>query len=127
MSVVSSPRRSGPRSDRSSRSYPWSSKADDAVHLPTLARMAAANRILRGESLGERAARCGLTVGQLDMLERGLIVAPGTIIAVLAACGFHRDSFSRKHLGPVLERQDRCAQTSSRDAQRERLQERVGA
>lgn len=108
-------------------SYPWSDASDDAVHLPTLGKMAAANRILRDETLGQRAWQCGLTVGQLDMLERGLIVAPGTITAVLSACGFHRDSFSRKYLGPVLERQDRCAQSSSRDAQRERLQERVGA
>lgn len=117
--------RSGSGRPAQPRAYPWSSPTDDGVHLPTLGRMAAANRILRGETLGERAALCGLTVGQLDMLERGLIVAPGTITAVIAVCGFHRVLYSKKFLGSLLEQMERGAQTSSRDAQRAALQQQV--
>jgi hypothetical protein len=106
--------------------YPWSSFGDDAVHLPTLGRMAACNRMVRGEDgLAPRAARTGLTEGQLDMLERGLIVAPGTIEAVLKDCGYHRDQFARKHLGPVLEKLNRCAVINSREAQRAAIKQQV--
>lgn len=126
MSVVSSPPRSGPRSDRSARvNYPWSSAADDAVHLPTLGRMAACNRLVRGEDFDTRAKRCGLTENQLAMLERGLVVSAGTIKAVLRVCGFHRDQFSRRFFAPVLERLDRCADGNSREAQRAAMKERV--
>jgi hypothetical protein len=105
--------------------YPWSSAADNAVHLPTLGRMAACNRMVRGEGFDARAKRCGLTENQLAMLERGLVVSPGAIDAALRVCGFHRDQFSRRFFGPVLERLDRCADVNWRDAQRAAIKERV--
>ncbi len=108
-------------------SYPWSDATDDAVHLQMLGRMAAINREVHGEDMESRAKRCGLTANQLGMLEKGLIVAPNTITVVLAACGYHRASFSRRHLEPALACAGDCAAINSREARRATLHKQVTA
>lgn len=104
--------------------YPWSDATDDAVHLPTLGKMAAIHRLVRGESFHDRAIRAGLTTGQLYMAELGLCMSVATADKLLSVCGYHRAPFTRRFFGPVLDGLDRCATANSREAQRVALQEK---